>query len=449
MANNYDDSENEVQSKFAEEYDNLFDADEKISSLLKLSSDAFTRKFATIEIRQIGFTDPVKKGRQKTMIGLTKTVQELGVLVPIHVMTVPEESADDEYKYILVDGIRRVFAALKNGQKEIDAVVWDFHDKDQGMDLALYIGLLLNKSQDRSWGEKWHLYQVLRAQSPNITRGTLESLLNMQDGDAAKLEDIMYCDYEDVKEALLSGEKTLDAAFKMLVKYKKEEDKLAIEDGTGVGSAFDGAEDITANNVGEGGQLSEDQVLELLDMVNDGEVEDVEEADFADLNKGVYSDEHQKVGERHPVDPAIRQGTFQRDGYKCRCCGTGGVAFLSTLVYHHAIPVHCGGADSIENGLTLCDSCHLTLHTTERNGGKIAMTKEQFDDYSEADQLRIKKIIKYAKIAVQAAQNRGISKDKVVQESLKSGRHRMPGENLAENQAGFAATNNAKVNERY
>lgn len=437
MSDTYNDGEEIAGSSLQAEYDATFSGEEKLSNLLKITSDSYTRKFEKIRLDQIGFTDPVKKSRAETMTGLTSIVKDLGVLDPIDVMTV--EDPDDDYKYVLISGLRRVFAALKNGQTEIDAIVWDFKDKDQGNDLALYLGLLLNRTQRRNWGEIWHLYQVLELQSA-ITPGTLEYLLQLESGDAMKLKDVMLCDYDEVKQALLSGEKNLDGAYKLLAKLRKEEDKLAREDETGVSDTVEGAEEIASDNVGEQGQLSDQDVMELLEMV-DGVDEDVTDEDFDEVNKGSFEEEGQKVGERHPVDPAIRQGTFQRDNFRCRCCGTGGVAFLGTLVYHHAIPVSARGKDSVANGLTLCDSCHQVLHCAEKAGGKIPMTKEQFEEYSEAEQLRIKRILKFAKVAVEAHKRVGNSRDKIVKEATASGRHRMPGETLKETQIGFATAN--------
>lgn len=439
---NYNESSSVEGSELEEEYDNTFDGEERVQNFLKLTSNAFSHRIETINIKQIGFTEPIKQGRQHTMTGLTATIRDLGVLTPIHVMTVPEESEDDDYKYVLIDGLRRIFGALKNGQEEINAVVWDFEDKDKGSDLALYISLLLNRQQKRDWAELWHLYQVLEAQSP-ITPGTLEYLLQMESGEAMKLKDVMLCDYAEVKDTLLSGEKDLEACYKMLAKLRKEEDKLAMEDATGVSDTVEGAEELAGDNVGEGGELSEQDVLELLDMA-DSMDDNVSEEDFNDLNTSGFDDEHQKVGDRHPVDPAIRQGTFQRDNFRCRCCGTGGVAFLGTLVYHHIIPVSAHGADTIENGITLCDSCHQILHCAEKAGGKIPMTKDQFEEYSEGEQKRIKFILKFAKIAVEAHKRVGNSKDKIVQEAVKSGRHRMPGETLKETQIGFNAMKSAE-----
>lgn len=421
------------------EYDATVDEETRIASLLKLTSDAYTRKFERIKISQIGFTDPVKKGRAETMTGLTAIIKDMGVLDPIDVMTVPEESEDDNYKYVLIAGLRRVFGALKNGQEEIDAIVWDFKDKDKGSDLALYLGLLLNRTQRRNWGETWHLYQVLELQSA-ITPGTLEFLLQLESGDAMKLKDVMLCDYDEVKEALLSGEKNLEACYKMLAKLRKEEDRLAIEDAMGASDTVEGADEIADDNVGEKGQLSDQDVLELLEMADSSDIEDLSDDDFGELNKSAFEDEKQKVGERHPVDPAIRQGTFQRDNFTCRCCGTGGVAFLGTLVYHHVIPVSCHGADTIDNGITLCDACHIVVHCAEKSGGRIPMTQEQFEEYDEKDRERIKKILKYAKVAVEAHKRVGNSQDKIREEANSSGRHRMPGETLKETQKSFVDT---------
>lgn len=433
----YNEEEEVAGSGLQSEYDEVFDGEERASNLLKLNSDAYSLEYRAIKCSQIGITDPLKKGRQNTMIGLTKLAHDMGIATPIHVMTVEEDAEDDDYKYVLVDGLRRLYAAMKNGQEEINAIVWDFKDKDQGVDLALVLSLVLNRTQRRNWNETWSLYQVLELQSA-ITPGTLEYLLQMESGDAMKLKDVMLCEYDEVKQALLNDEKNLEACYKMLAKLRKEEDRLASEDATGLEDTVEGADEIASDNTGEKGSLSDQDVLELLDMVDSIDDDNLDDEDFSDMNQSAFEDEHQKVGERHPVDPAIRQGTFQRDNFKCRCCQTGGVAFLGTLVYHHAIPVSCHGADSIDNGLTLCDSCHQILHCAQKAGGKIPMTKDQFEEYDENTQKRIKMILKYAKIAVEAQKRCGLSQDEIRAEANRGTRHRMPGETLKETQIGFS-----------
>lgn len=427
------DSEGVVGSSLEAEYEASFDAEEKVQNFLKLTSNAFTREVKTIPIKQIGFTEPIKQGRKSTMTGLTATIKDLGVLTPIHVMTVPEESEDDDYKYVLLDGLRRIFGALKNGQAEISAVVWDFADKDKGSDLALYISLLLNRQQRRDWSEVWHLYQVLEAQSP-ITPNTLEYLLQLESGDAMKLKDVMLCDYEEVKTTLMSGEKDLDACYKMLTKLRKEEDRLAKEDATGVSDSVEGAEELVSDNVGEQGELSEQDVLELLDMV-DGVDEDVTDEDFDDLNKGI--DEKQTVGERHPLDPALKSAILSRDNFRCKCCGFGGAAALGVLAVHHVIPVHCGGVDSMDNLVTLCLNHHILLHVSERNGGKLQMTKDEFNNYSLEEQTALKKCLKFAKIAVEADKRKNMSIEDIRKATTDAVRHPMPGAGLPDNERAY------------
>lgn len=424
----YNEEDNVAESDLMHEYDNSFSGDEKVQNLLKLTSSAFTRTFESIQISQIGFTQPVKQGRRNTMTGLTATVRDLGVLTPIHVMKVAEEAEDDDYKYVLLDGLRRIFAALKNGQKEINAVVWNFEDKDKGADLALYITLLLNRQQKRDWQEIWDLYQVLEAQSP-ITPGTLEYLLQLEPGDAMKLKDVMLSEYDEIKTELISEKKTLEAAYKALAKARKEEDALLKEDNTGVASEVEGAQDLTGDNQVE--QLSEEDVKRLLDMAD--EDIDINDEDFDTLNKGSYDVDHQKVGERHPLDPALKAKVLNRDNFRCKCCGFGGAAALGVLAVHHKIPVHAQGADEEANLVTLCLNHHILLHVAERNGGKLQMTKEEFNNYSEEEQNALRECLKLAKVAVEAAKCKNMSLDAVRKATSNSIKHPMPGTSLSEN----------------
>lgn len=428
----------EMDEELQIEYDSTFDEEDRMCHLLKISSDSFKRENHTIKLKEIGLSAPTKMGRQKTMIGLSKSVAELGVVKPIDVILINDSPEEDDYRYLLLDGLRRMYGALRNNMQEIDAIVWVFNDLEKAKEIALPLSLYLNKTQKHQWSEIWDLYQVLEETVVGITPANLESLLQLEAGEAMKLKDVMLSGYSEVTDALFNGDKTLDACYKMLQKLRKEENALEREDKMGISDISEDAGEIANSDNQE--RLSDQDVMELLEMVDTMKDLDVSDADFSELNTGMLDETHQKVGEREPVDPAIRQGTFQRDKYRCRCCGTGGVAFLSTLVYHHIIPVHCSGADSIENGLTLCDACHITLHCAEKSGGKLPMTREQFEEYDERDQLRIKEILKYAKIAVEAAKRQGKTKEEIRTEATKSARHRMPGENWKENQAGYAAS---------
>ena len=434
--------EEKMSEAVEKEYDSTFDGQEKVDNLLAISSDKFTLERKTVGVREIGLSEPVKKGRTDTIIGLTQTIAELGVLTPIHVMTVEQydEKDPDSYKYTMLDGTRRLFGAIKSGQKEIEAVIWDFKDKDVGRNLALPLGLMINRHERRRWKEVWELYQILELQF-NITPGTLEFLLQLEAGDAMKLKDCMLCDYDEVKEMLINGTKSLEQAYKQLQKLRKEENKLAKEEETGLAKNIEGADEVVTQE--EAPKLSDDEVSSILELEGSISDEEIDSMSFEDLDKSeeVRGIEHQKVGERHPTDPAIRQATFRRDDFKCRCCGTGDEFFLPTLVYHHLIPVHCSGADTVENGLTLCDACHNALHNTER--GDVVMSKEMFEKYDETQQKRIKLIMKYANIAIKANQLSGKKREQVKKESKIQ--HRMPNATTKETQAMYNASKQTEV----
>ena len=410
--------------QLAAEYESTFEAEDKLQHLLKLTSDAYTREIKRISVDDIVVSEPVNRSRVMSKIGLSGIIKDLGVLQPIDVMLSEE---DDEY--ILISGLRRLYGAMRNGIKEIDAIVWDFKDKDRGNELALYLGLILNKHQKRTYSEIWHLYQILELQSP-ITPSTLEYLLEMDSGDAMKLKDVMTSGYsEEVVSPLIEGEKTLEQAYKQLCKLRKEEDKLAIEDSIGVSDTIEGADEI-ASEVNSEAQLTDQDVMELLGMADSTDLESVDSEDFSDLNQGV--DEGQKVGDRHPLDPALKSAVLQRDKFKCQCCGFGGGALLGALAVHHIIPVHCSGKDTMNNLVTLCVNHHLILHIAERNGGKLHITEEEFNAYPENEQRAMKKCLKYAKIAVEAGRRQNLSSDAIRKATESSLKHPMPGAGLKE-----------------
>ena len=417
-----------------------------ILNLLSLTSDKFSLSTEVIKIGEIGLSEPTKRGRQKTMIGLTQSVKDMGILTPIHVMKVAEEDATEDYKYVLIDGLRRMFGAIKNGMTEICATVWDFEDKEKGVELLLPLSLMLNRQQKRQWSEVWDLYRILELQSA-ITPGTLEFLLQLEAGDAMRLKDVMLCDYSEVKEALLSGEKNLDACYKMLQKMRKDEDQLGKDDATGFGDTVDGAEEV-AGDVTEGSeQLTDQDVLELLEMADNlDDDSEVSSDDFSDMSTP-DSDfvDQQKVGERHPLDPALRQAVLARDDFTCRCCGMKMIGVrLGLIAVHHILPVHVGGKDSMNNLTTLCLSCHNTLHCLERNGGTIMMSEQNYNELFPSEKSSLKRALKLARIAIEADKRRGMSKEQIANVTRDVLRHPMPGVNLKENQAIYTAVESSK-----
>ncbi|WP_141560147.1 HNH endonuclease, partial [Bacillus toyonensis] len=428
----------EVEDKHSGETMSLLGGNASTLSEFGIEKENYTLTFNNeVPISKIVISEPIKKGRSATIVGLTKTVGELGVVTPIHVLRL--ETAGDEDsdlpEYQLIDGLRRMYSSIKNDLKTIPTMIWDFKDKAKGRQAALILGLTLNRTQKRRWSEIWELYNILEMQS-QIKPATFESLFQLEGGDAMKLKDVMFSEYPEVKEELLDNIKTLDQAYKQLQKLRKDENALEIEDNTGFSDSSEMAKEIVEGEEQPVTQLSNDEVLSILEM-GDSFGKDVDGSDFGAM-EGMFNEvTHQSSKDRKPIDPYIKQQTFARDDYSCKCCGLHGRAFLSTLVYHHIIPVHAGGPDTVENGLTICDSCHITLHVIEKNG-RLPITQEEFDKYQFEDQLRIKNILHYARLAIIAGKQKGLTEEQRRKLAQQSARHRMPGEGHKENQQGFA-----------
>ena len=423
-----------------EEYENTFSNEEKISHAMKLTSENFKIDVGVVEFNSLLIPDPIKNARKETHQGLSTSVAEIGIVSPIHVM-VTEGYADwvsenpgvdvTEYegpKYILVDGFRRIWAGYKCGLSRCNAVIWDFEDKEKGSDLLVILARILNKCQEQSWNEVWGLYNILMAQSP-LTENTLDYLLHLDSGDSSKLKSIMEnADrFPEPKEDLLSKKKTLQQAFNMLEKMRKEVDKLAEEDNTGISEMeqADGVVEKAGDQV-----LSDEEVKEVLEMADnfDGELSD---EDFDELMGNNLPDEGQKVGERHPLDPALKAAVLARDGYCCQVTGRGkglpAPIALAILNVHHKIPVHAGGKDTMNNLITVCLDVHTLVHIIERNGGKLGMSKEQFDALPEDEKEFITGTMKIARIAVEANKKLGRTKEQIKKDTSDAIKFKMPG----------------------
>ena len=423
-----------------EEYENTFSNEEKISHAMKLTSENFKIDVGVVEFNSLLIPDPIKNARKETHQGLSTSVAEIGIVSPIHVMVtegyadwVSENPGVDvaEYegpKYILVDGFRRIWAGYKCGLSRCNAVIWDFEDKEKGSDLLVILARILNKCQEQSWNEVWGLYNILMAQSP-LTENTLDYLLHLDSGDSSKLKSIMEnADrFPEPKEDLLSKKKTLQQAFNMLEKMRKEVDKLAEEDNTGISEMeqADGVVERAGDQV-----LSDEEVKEVLEMADnfDGELS---EEDFDELMGNNLPDEGQKVGERHPLDPALKAAVLARDGYCCQVTGRGkglpAPIALAILNVHHKIPVHAGGKDTMNNLITVCLDVHTLVHIIERNGGKLGMSKEQFDALPEDEKEFITGTMKIARIAVEANKKLGRTKEQIKKDTSDAIKFKMPG----------------------
>lgn len=438
--------EMKVDVQLMEEYENTFDSEEKVSNALKITRENFTIDTGVVDFDSLLVPDPIKKGRERTYLGLTTSIGELGILSPIHVMITEgyamwvENNPEEPYegpKYILLDGFRRVYAGLKNGITRCTAIIWDFKDKDKGNELSIILSRILNRGQKHTWEEIWSMYQILNAQSP-LTDGTVEYLLQLDMGDAPKLKSVMQNAemFPEPREDLLANKKTLQQAYTMLEKMMREVDTLSKDDKTGIAD-MEQAEGV----VDEAGdqRLSDQEVQEILEMSDnfDGELSDEVFDEMLNDDDGVY--DRQKVGERHPLDPVLKAKTMERDNFTCQCCGYGEesgaprIAAMAVLQSHHKISVANGGPDSEDNITTICMVCHTLVHVTLKRGLKIGMSKELFEGMSDQEKTRYKKIRALAKIDWEASKRLGKNKEQVAKENSNYSQFKMPGTDLAQN----------------
>jgi len=416
-------------AKMSEEYDSIFDGEEKVlHQLANIKSNLEIVK-KEIELDSIITSNFKKISRSDSVSGLTGVVSEWGVVSPIHVLAL-----EDGDCYQLLDGLRRVYAALRAGQKTIEAMIWNFSDKREGKELANIISLMINRNQRFTPKEMWEQMKVLESVN-DATPGLIEYLLQMEPGDAMKLKDVMLSDhsYDDFKDGLLIGKYSIEQAYKKLCNERKKEDKLEREDKMSV----DGDGIKQTQNFGydddpdaEIEKLSDTEVKDLLEMRDLDRDVDEDSIEALNMTDEIRKDSmHQKVGERTFVDDSVKKATLIRDGNKCRCCGTGGPQWAGVLVYHHLIPVYAGGPDTVENGLTLCVNCHLTLHNYVTGDVQIP------EDLDEEQERIFKNILKYGNVAIEASNKMGMKRDELKKANQKSKKHPMPNANVKMNKA--------------
>lgn len=406
------------------EYDSAFDGEEKMMHKLTNIKSDISIKQKEIEIESIIISEFKKVSRTDSISGLTGVVGEWGVVSPIHVLAL-----EDDDCFQLLEGLRRVYAALRSGKKTISAIVWDFTDKREGKELANIISLMINRNQRYTPKEMWE--QMKRLESINdATPGLVEYLLQMESGDAMKLKDVMLADacYDDFRDGLLNGKYSIEQAYKKLCNERKKEDKLEKEDRMSLdGEGMKETSSKVSSNEDdvESDSLSESEVKDILELQDLDR--NIEEDSLDDLNKTdeIRKDSmHQKVGERTFVDESVKKATLIRDNNRCRCCGIGGSQWAGILVYHHLVPVYAGGPDTVDNGLTLCVNCHLTLHNYVTGDVQVP------EDLDERQKEIFKKIMKFGNVAIDASNKLGMKRDELKKANAKSKKHPMPNANV-------------------
>lgn len=428
---------------------------ESIEEFLNLDKSKYTIERGFVKFTEINVQKKMNDARKDTKTGLVKSIREVGILTPIHVMITKEygeflksKDKSEPYKapkYILLDGYRRVFNGIKVGLDGCYATIWNFKDKYYGEQFALILSAILNKTQKHSMNETWELIKAIRQMIP-IGNRTLDSLFQLENGDTSKLLEIMTSDYQEVIDAVMNGKKTISQAYNQLKKLWDEEDEGARDDKIGV-SDFDTEHKVVGKEKGEEEEeeqeerpvLTNEQASEILNANQD----DLTDEEVLDTYKEMIKEppvKHQDPKDRKQLDKDIKAETLRRDGYKCTCCGSGeGLPLkyaLTILQSHHIISVANGGPDSLENITTVCPNCHTLIHTVLWNEG--IFNKSDFEKLPPERKEQMKKILKYAYADYKAAKLLGKTTEQIKEDNKNHIKFKMPGTDLRENKAALA-----------
>jgi hypothetical protein len=426
-----------------------------LESYLNEQTGGFELSTEDIQVSDIAIPTFMKVSRKKTYLGLVKSVEQAGILQPLSVTFNPEylqfklENGTDKpfggKRYLLLDGYRRLYAAYRNHIDTVRCTVFAFSNAESTDHLALLFKCLLNKYVPQEIEEINDLSDLL-IDAYDAPQDLIEYLLSLDLGDFMKLKDVVNSSnkYPNIMEDLFNHKKTLDAAFKALQAARKKEDKLRLDDTTGIDD-IDDAQSVINSDGGQ--QLSEEETLDILNHV-DSDMTDAFTEGVEDGNLAMTEDDYgaQKVHERKPLPPEIRQAVMIRDNFQCVVCRRGAPVWLGSLVVHHPVPVYGGGKDVYDkpvfiqeedgrirlnpnnNLVTLCDTCHETLHTIAfKHRGRIPMTQSDYDEMSDEE----KEVMKRLKllISVEAAIDKKLNRN---QRALVMPKHRMPGVGYSE-----------------
>lgn len=452
----------------------VLNSSDSIEAAIHEMSGGFEIHSGMVYLGDIVLLEYVKNSRKETYMGLTQSISEWGQLHPITVAEtvayarfkeVNPEGVFTGRKYILIDGLRRVYSMTAMKYDQAQANILSFEHPEKVASVVPLLRSLYNKVERMSWSELWGYLKVLDESytlAPNIE----EYLLGLDGGDIMKFKDIMANQdkYPEIVDNLFSKKKTLGQSYSALNKARKEEDKLRMEDQSGIGS-IEEAKDIMEDDQGSHQGLSEDEVKDVLEMSSS----DMNDDDFAGEDAGADLAQSdfgaQDVHDRHILPPEVKQACLRRDNFTCVVCGVGGAPFIGTLVQHHPVPVYAGGRDIIaspvfiedesgnlklnpENNLvTLCDTDHLALHSIVfRLGGKVPMTKAEYDSYSPEMKERLRKLKLLIDIQNKCDEKLGKNRKVVKLAAKESLTHRKPWEGVEEAAAAYNGMDRARDN---
>ena len=306
------------------EFTQRHDLDEKI---LQTPNVSLSTKGLMVPVEYITVPEFKKNSRDPngTLQGLTKQVQSMSTVVPV-VLTLTEayykhlmsDKPVDEFmgqRFVLLQGLRRLFATLRVKAKTIPAVVQVFDNPEVINKRLDILSSVLQRSAKPNWAETYELVQRL-ADTHGFEYHEIDTLVGLGVGDALKLDDVMKDEkYPEVKDTL--EKKDLKSAYALLEKFRREDATLASQDAVGL-QDMDGQVDY-GMQIQEGVQVSsQEEVTEALGYLPQDEEEDSESVQLE-------------------VSAAVRDAVLDREDGQCWACGLG--EFLDSEVFRQTLQV--------------------------------------------------------------------------------------------------------------
>lgn len=348
----------------------------------------------TIEVlnyKNIAVSHRIRSGRN--VEDLVKSIQSTGLLRPLMVAPLITEG-----QYVLLDGYRRLLACVRCGITNVPVVV---NHRIKTTEIPV-LEAMYNLNKPYNIKDMIDYIEYLEKEKGLRDPIVIEYLLALDSGDYSKLKDVLIDNDPDIVDKLLLGQLSIQQAFKALEKRRSKEsrDEKDLRKATSVYANADenGISDIEeSGEVGESGEaLSEDQLKSIAIDVNslDSDLDDKSLDEMVEDSNNIkgFEAHKQKVGEREYIDPVIKKSVLARDNFTCKCCLNGGESYVDILDYHHIVPVFLGGADTPDNGITLCVACHRLVHLW--GTGDLYLPKEktsvELSEMTEEDKSRYK-----------------------------------------------------------
>lgn len=348
----------------------------------------------TIEVlnyKNIAVSHRIRSGRN--VEDLVKSIQSTGLLRPLMVAPLITEG-----QYVLLDGYRRLLACVRCGITNVPVVV---NHRIKTTEIPV-LEAMYNLNKPYNIKDMIDYIEYLEKEKGLRDPIVIEYLLALDSGDYSKLKDVLIDNDPDIVDKLLLGQLSIQQAFKALEKRRSKEsrDEKDLRKATSVYANADenGISDIEeSGEVGESGEaLSEDQLKSIAIDVNslDSDLDDKSLDEMVEDSNNIkgFEAHKQKVGEREYIDPVIKKSVLARDNFTCKCCLNGGESYVDILEYHHIVPVFLGGADTPDNGITLCVACHRLVHLWGK--GDLYLPKEktsvELSEMTEEDKSRYK-----------------------------------------------------------